>query len=236
MTGTGWLEMALAFVLFLALHSLPARPAIRRRLVAAWGERGYLAIYSLTSLLALAWLIAATGRAPYVELWAFAPWQLWIPNVAMPLACLLAAFGVAAPNPLSFGGRSPERFDPDRPGIAGITRHPLLWAFLLWSASHMVPNGDLAHVLLFGGFSIFALLGMVAVDARLRRTLGRERWTRLARRTSLVPLAALLAGRWHPSLKPAEPELVLRLLGAALLYGLLVALHEPVIGVSPSPA
>jgi uncharacterized membrane protein len=236
MTGSGWLEMAAAFVLFLALHSLPARPAVRGRLVAALGERGYLAVYSLTSLLALAWLFSAAGRAPYVELWPFAPWQLWIPNVAMPPACLLVAFGVAAPNPLSFGGRSPECFDPDRPGIAGITRHPLLWAFLLWSTSHMVPNGNLAHVLLFGGFSIFALLGMIAIDARLRKMLGSEQWTRLARRTSLVPLAALLGGRWRPSLQRPEPELALRLLAAAALYGLLIALHEPVIGVPPTPA
>jgi uncharacterized membrane protein len=236
MTGSGWLDMAIAFVLFLALHSLPARPAMRGRLVAALGERGYLTLYSLASLLALAWLVVVTGRAPYVELWPFAPWQLWVPNLAMPVVCLLVAFGVAAPNPLSFGGRAPERFDPDRPGIAGITRHPLLWAFLLWSISHMVPNGDLAHVLLFGGFSIFALLGMVAVDARLRRTLGSAQWALLARRSSLVPLAALLGGRWRPSAKHRGPEFAARLFGAAALYAILISLHEPVIGVSPFPA
>ena len=63
MTGTGWLDLAMAFVLFLASHSLPARPAVRSRLVAALGEAGYLVLYSAVSLLALTWLIVAAGRA-----------------------------------------------------------------------------------------------------------------------------------------------------------------------------
>jgi uncharacterized membrane protein len=231
---TGWLEMAAAFALFLALHSLPARPPIRTRLVHALGEAGYLVLYSLVSLLALAWLVVAAGRAPYVELWAFALWHLWVPNLAMPAASVLVAFGAAACNPLSFGGRTPRKFDPDRPGIAGITRHPLLWALALWSASHLLPNGDLAHVLLFGGFTAFALLGMWAIDKRFKRTLGTDEWTRLARRTSLVPFAA--GGRWRPSGVDVNAEFVMRLLGAAALYALLLSLHEPIIGVAPFPA
>ena len=67
----------------------------------------------------LAWLIAAAGWTPYVEVWAFAPWQMWVPNLVMPFACLLVAFGVGAANPLSFGGRAAARFDPERRGLAG---------------------------------------------------------------------------------------------------------------------
>jgi uncharacterized membrane protein len=234
-TGNGWLDLAMAFVLFLASHSLPARPAVRGRLVAALGEAGYLVLYSTISMLALAWLIVAAGRAPFLEVWAFAPWQLWVPNLAMPVFCLLVAFGVAAPNPLSFGGRASQRFDPDKPGIAGGTRHPLLWALALWSASHLVPNGDLAHVLLFGGFTLFAVLGMVAIDRRLKRSLGDAEWERLARRTSLVPFAPFASGRWRPSTASINTEFLVRLLGGAALYVTFLFLHEPVIGVSPFP-
>ncbi len=235
MTGNGWLDLAVAFVLFLALHGLPARPAVRRRLVASLGEAGYLVLYSTVSLLALTWLIVAAGRAPYLDVWAFAPWQLWVPNLAMPVCCFLVAFGIAAPNPLSFGGRTPQRFDPDRPGIAGVTRHPLLWALALWSASHLAPNGDLAHVLLFGGFALFAVLGMVAIDSRLKRSLGDAEWQRLARRTSLVPFAALARRRRWPSGVGANAEFLVRLLGGAALYVMLLSLHERIIGVSPFP-
>lgn len=231
MSGS-WAGFAAAFLAFLAAHAVPAQPPVRRRLVALLGERGYLFAYIVVSLALLALVIAAAGRAPYVSLWAFAPWQSWVPMIAMPLACLLAAFGAAAVNPLSFGGRAPERFDPDAPGIAGITRHPLLWALALWSAAHIVPNGDLAHVLLFGAFTLFALAGMAALDRRLRRRLGHAAWVRLAARTSLVPFAALITGRYRPAWRAPSP---VRVTAAVLAWGALLALHPAVIGVSPLP-
>lgn len=227
----GWGEFALAFVLFMGAHMVPARPKVRGRLVAALGERVYLAGYVAVSLGLLAWVISAAGRAPYVALWGFAPWQMWVPNVAMPFACLLAAFAVGAPNPLSFGGRA-TGFDPERPGIVGVTRHPVPWALALWAGAHIVPNGDLAHVILFGAFTLFALVGAGAIDRRMRRRLGEDEWRRLARRTSFVPLAALMAGRSRPAKRaPSVP----RLLAAAVLWLALVGLHPLVIGVSPMP-
>ncbi len=98
-----------------------------------------------------------------------------------------------------------------------------------------MPNGDLAHVLLFGGFAVLAVLGMFAIDRRLKRTLGEAEWARLARATSLIPLAALADGRWRPSGVNVDAESMLRLLGGAALYLTLLYLHEPIIGVSPAP-
>ena len=43
----------------------------------------------------------------------------------MPFVCLLLAFGMAVPNPLSIASLNDESFDPDHPGIAGVTRHPV---------------------------------------------------------------------------------------------------------------
>ncbi|GAA0568113.1 NnrU family protein [Craurococcus roseus] len=226
----GWGELFVAFAAFLLSHALPARPALRRPLAAALGERGYLLTYSLVSLAALAWLIAAAGRAPYVALWGPAPWQAWVPNLAMPAACLLVAFGLGAPNPLSFGGRA-DGFDPERPGVAGVSRHPLLLALALWAGAHAVANGDLAHVALFGAFAGFALLGMRIIDRRKRRLIGAGEWNRLAARTSGWPLAALVDGRWRPSALPEPWRLGLGL----LLWLALLALHAPVVGVSPLP-
>ena len=121
-----WAEVTLAFAAFLVSHAVPARPAVRRRLQARLGGAGYAAAYSAVSLVILAWLIAAVRDAPHIQLWDFELWQLWVPNLIMPFACVLIASGVAAPNPFSIAGRNSERFDPDRPGIAGVTRHPLL--------------------------------------------------------------------------------------------------------------
>lgn len=227
----GWADLALAFVIFLISHALPVQPPVKARLEAMLGRRGYLAGYIALSLAMLTWLIVAAARAPYVPVLPQAAWQVWAPTLAMPVVCLLLVFGIAVPNPLSFGGAAYARFDPNRPGIVGLTRHPLLWALALWSAAHALANPDLAHLLLFGGFAGFALLGTQIIDRRSRRQMGAVEWQRLAAATSNLPLAAFFAGRWRPRKRPDARRLAL----AGLLWGALVLLHRPVIGVSPVP-
>jgi uncharacterized membrane protein len=226
----GWAEFAAAFAVFLLSHALPARPAVKAPLVRVLGAGGYTLGYSLVSVAVLAWLIVAAGRAPHVPLWSWSPWQPWVPFLLMLPACLLIACAIGAPNPFSFGGRA-EGFDPARPGIAGVTRHPLLWALVLWAGAHLVPNGDLAHVVLFGSFAGFAALGMRMLDRRRQRLWGPEVWADRARATSLMPAAALLSGRWRPAGGPP----LLRLAAGLALYALLLALHPPVIGAWPWP-
>jgi uncharacterized membrane protein len=234
MTGNGWIDMALAFAFFLASHAIPARPPVRRALAGRIGERAYLLTYSLVSIVALGVLIVAAGRAPYVELWSMHVWQLAVPAVVMPFVCLLIGFSIAAPNPLSFGGTA-DAFDPDHPGIAGVTRHPLLLALALWSIAHLVPNGDLAHALVFGPSAAFALAGMSMIDRRKKWQWGEAEWGRLAAKTSLLPFAALLQGRWRPDLGRLNGGAAIRLLASLILYLVLVAAHEPVIGVAAKP-
>lgn len=129
----GWGEYAAAWAAFLFTHAIPARPALKARLIGAFGRAGYDLAYSAVSLAALAWLIGAARRAPYVELWPWTPWQAHVTQGAMALACVIAALGLGAPNPFSFGGARNERFDPTRPGIVGLTRHPVLAALALWA-------------------------------------------------------------------------------------------------------
>jgi uncharacterized membrane protein len=227
----GWAEFAAALFAFLASHSIPARPAVRRALKDRLG-RLYVIIYSIVSLAIFAWLIAAADNAPRLELWSFEPWQLWVPNIAMPLACLLAAFGIAAPDAFSITGYKGKGFDPKRPGTAGITRHPLLWAVTLWAVAHIVPNGDLAHVILFGLFALFGLAGMAMFDARKRREWGPQLFSERAARTSFIPFAAVLAGRFRGEGLRPNP---VRLLAALGLYLALLLLHPLILGVSPLP-
>ncbi|MCB2128182.1 MAG: NnrU family protein [Rhodobacteraceae bacterium] len=226
----GWIEFALAMGLFMASHRIPAALGVKDALTRALGPRGYTALFNIASLLLLWWVIAAAGRAPVVDLWYQTPAARWAVNIAMPLAIALSAFGVAAPNPFAFEGRA-TGFDPARPGIAGVTRQPLLWAFLLWSGAHLWANGDLAHVILFGTFALFSALGMKIVETRRRRAIGQEDWVRLTAQTGLIPFAALAAGRWRPRGLPSWTRLTITLAGWALIWHL----HEPVIGVYPAP-
>jgi uncharacterized membrane protein len=229
---SGWSEYILVFLAFLGAHIIPARPGIRVRLTALAGERAYLWGYSIVSLGLLYWLIVAAGRSPFVPLWDYRPWQLWVPNLAMPVVVLLAVGGVGIANPFSFGGRADAAFDPARPGLTAVSRHPLLLAITLWAAAHLVPNGDLAHVLLFGLFALLGGLGMLMLDRRRKRQWGQARFQALARNTSLLPAAAWLDGRVRPGLDALPPR---RLAIAALVYVVLLAAHPTLFGASPLP-
>ena len=225
---TGWIEFAAAMALFLISHRLPAWLGVKGWLQARLGAAGYVALFSVLSIAILWWLILAAGRAPFVPLWDQQLWHRWAVNLAMPVVGALAVFGVGAANPFAFEGRA-EGYDPDRPGVAGVTRQPLLWALAIWAGVHLLPNGDLAHVLLFAPMLVFSLAGMGLVERRRRRAMGAAEWQRLTARTGLVPLAALLSGRWRPQ---GSPSLV-RLVIWAIAWALVWHLHAPVIGVWP---
>ena len=220
----GWLEFAAAYAAFFVSHSLPVRPPFRPVLQAVLGPRGFTLAYSALSLVVLVWLIGAAGRAPFVPLWDWAPWQLSVPLVAMLPVCLILALAIARPNPFSFGGARNDLFDPANPGIIRLHRHPLLLALALLAAAHAVPNGDLAHLILFGTFAVFAVLGMRLVDRRRQREMGPS-WQDLRNAVARTPL-------WPPSL---TRDHAMRLALGLLLYASLIWLHPAVIGVSPLP-
>lgn len=223
-------EFLLAIALFLVAHVIPPAPPVRSRLVAWLGRRVYIACYSLVSIALIVWIVAAARRAPYLPVWDTASWQVLVPLLAMPLATWLIVAGVAEPNPLSISLRAAG---PDaEPGpAAAVTRHPVLWGFFLWAASHIPPNGDVVSLVLFGGMAPLALSGMAVVDRRARRRLGAQRWGELAAATSLVPFAALLAGRTRIGV--SWPVLSSTAAALAAYAWLLLQGHELLIGVDP---
>jgi uncharacterized membrane protein len=225
----GFGGVVLAFAVFLISHSLPALPKVRPRLVSLLGEPVYLAIYSAMSLATLAWLVVATLSAPYVELWGFHPETRWVPLLVMPLAMILFVAGATSPNPLSVGPTA-KGFDPARPGIVAITRHPVLLACALWSGVHMVPNGDVRAVLLFGGLCLFSLLGMPLYDRRRAKAMGRDAWRRLAAPTATLPFLALATGRTRLG---GWGGLAWRAALGLVLYAVVLCFHGAMFGLSP---
>ncbi|MBS0126471.1 NnrU family protein [Thetidibacter halocola] len=220
----GWLEFVAAYAVFFASHSLPVRPSVRPWLEARLGSSGFTLAYSALSLVVLAWLIGAAGRAPHLAVWDWAPWQVHVPLTVMGPVCLILALSIGRPNPFSFGGARNDQFDPALPGIIRLSRHPLLLALALWAAAHVVPNGDLAHVILFGTFAAFALLGGRLIDRRKRREMGPE-WQRRRDRVADAPL--LSASQSGGTL--------LRVAAGIALYGALLWAHPFLFGVSPLP-
>ena len=182
-----WIPFAGSMVAFLASHAIPARPSVRRRLVGAIGERPYILLYSAMSLFLLGWLFRAAGEAPYVELWPAMDWQTLVPRLVVPAAFAVGTIGLFTANPLSLSANRREA--DDRAAILGITRHPVLWALALWAAAHMVPNGDVAHVVLFGTLLALCLAGMAMMDRRAAKRLGWSSWNELAARRPLMPFS-----------------------------------------------
>ncbi|MGC2857515.1 NnrU family protein [Novispirillum sp. DQ9] len=225
-------QLILAVVVFLLTHMIPALPRLRAGLVASMGRRVYLGAYSVLSLVVLAWVGHAYAQAPYVPLWDHEPRLAWVPAVVMFPALLLVTAGLVRPNPLSLGRAA--GYDPTRPGVLAVVRHPVPWGLALWAGAHMAANGDVAAWILFGLLLILSLGGMAGLDAKKKRQLGEAEWRRLAAATSAWPFQALLAGRVRPRLRATGGTVMIVVIAAAL-YRLILALHEPVIGVSPWP-
>ncbi len=224
------LEFGIALGVFLAAHVVPSRPAVRRRLVGIAGEGAYLAAYSVVSLTLLVWVIHAAVTAPYIGLWYPQPWHFVVSVAVMPLALVLLVAGLMQPNPLSVAiVRGP--FNADSPGIAAVTRHPVLWGFALWGGAHILPNGDAPSVILFGGLTLFALVGIPILDRRRRRMLGENRWAEMAAATSVLPFVALVAGRAR---FPRDARTWVGVtLGLAVYALLLIGGHFWLFGVDP---
>lgn len=230
---TGWAEFTLAMTLFAGSHFLPRLGGLRERLIAALGRRAYFSVYGVLSLALLVWVIVAAGRAPHVGLWPQLPWTRWVPNLVMPVAVVLAACGAGIAQPYTVGGRRGAAFDPDAAGFAAVSRHPLLLALGLWALAHLVPNGDLAHVILFGSFAVLAFGAMPLFDRHARRSLGPEAARRYFGRTAILSLSPFADPVW---LRGMARALAIRTGFGLALWIALLHLHGPIIGAVPFPA
>ncbi|MBC7950634.1 MAG: NnrU family protein [Rhodospirillaceae bacterium] len=221
MTGGLW-QLVLAVLVFLASHRLTNQPAFRRPAERVLGgKRGFTVAYSILSVLLLAWMIAAYGDAPMVQVWGQQHWMRWVPPLIMPVASILAAAGLTSPNPFSIGPGA-KGYDPNHPGILRLTRHPVLWAAALWAGAHILPNGDVAALILFVPLLALAVVGPAMLERKRRRDLGGE-WDRLAALTGKPSVVMLGEVGWK------------RVVGGLVLYAALVLLHQPVIGAWPLP-
>jgi len=211
-------ELLYAITAFIVSHAIPACKPVRAYLIHAMGFTMYVTLYSMISLGVLVWLGLAYANAPYVEVWEFREWTRWMTLILMVPSCYLLIVGLFSPNPLSLSLIPAARFDPARPGIVGLVRHPVIWAIGLWALGHLGPNGDLASLLMFSLLLLAGLSGPRSLDAKRRTKLGAQQWQTLSQ--GPVSLKGLTIAPFG---------------GALALYATLIFIHEWVIGVSPLP-
>jgi len=223
----GFLSLVIAGIAFCGSHVLLSSTRLRGSLRDQLGERGFLAVYSLTSLAVFAWFVAAYVAAPTIVLWPRQRWTALVPVLVMPLATILLVAGYSTRNPTAVGMERSARADDPAPGILSVTRHPVMWAIGLWATGHLIANGDLSSVLFFGSLGALALGGTVLIDRKKQLALG-SNWPRLTQVTSNLPFAALLTGR--TKLRWSDIGL-LRIAAGLLLYAVLYLAHPIITGL-----
>lgn len=144
--------LILGILIFLGAHSFTSLRGPRQSAVDALGAGGYKGAYSIVSLIGFA--LICLGFARYRSEGLI---PLWFPPHGMrhlTIALMWFAFvALAAMNP------APGR-------IRGWLRHPMLVAVKIWALAHLLVNGDLGGVILFGSFLAWAVYDRISVKRR----------------------------------------------------------------------
>jgi uncharacterized membrane protein len=180
-------------VVWATIHFVPSvLPGVRGKMITAMGEKTYSGLFALVVLGALIMIIG--GWRTTVPVAIYAP-PGWGPNFAFLLMfAAVVLFGAAH----------------SRTNIKRVIRHPQLTGMMFWSIAHILSNGDLRSLVLFGGLGAWAMAEMSLINHR--------------------------EGMW---VKPDRASLKSEAIGATIgtvVFLVLVALHPYFAGVSPLPA
>lgn len=147
----GLLVMILGLLLFLGVHTVTTQRELRARVIASTGEGGYKIVYSLVSAAGLGLIV-----------WGFAHYRatgwidVWTPPTAfkhITLALMLPAVILVVASYI-------------RGRIYTTLKHPMLTGVKLWAAAHLLANGDLGSIILFGSFLAWAVFDRISLKRR----------------------------------------------------------------------
>jgi uncharacterized membrane protein len=143
--------LIVGLVLFLGVHSIAiASPGLRGRAVQGMGEGAWKGLYALVSVAGFVLICYGFGLARQTPVILYSP-PAWLRCVA--LLVMLPVF------PLLIAAYLPGR-------IKTAAKHPMLAAVKFWALAHLLANGSLADVLLFGGFLVWAVVDRISLKRR----------------------------------------------------------------------
>lgn len=194
--GVFMLILILGLVLFLGAHSARIFASdFRDRIIASRGENAWKGPYTLVSLTGFALIIWGFSMARYEGPILYTP-PVWMQHVALLIMLLsfisLAVFGMPA-------GK-----------LKAILKHPMILAVKLWAFAHLLANGDLASLLLFGSFLVWSIVDRISIARRERAGQATEIET-----------------------GPVRNDIIAALAGFVLYLLFVWKLHEWLIGVPP---
>ncbi|MDA7949072.1 MAG: NnrU family protein [Hyphomicrobiaceae bacterium] len=222
-------QLAVASIVFIALHILPALK-FREWLVKQIGDPAYMGLFSLASVLGLAWMIYAYQAAPAGDpLWITGPAIRWATAVLMLFPFIFVVCGTTTKNPTSVMGKGALKDHQKWTDIFAITRHPVMWAIIVWATLHLINRPEMRSLLFFGAMGLLGLAGSVRQEVRKHKELG-PAWEKFVSQTSHVPFLAILSGRARLRLADLGGW---RIVTAVLLWLATLYLHSHILGVSP---
>lgn len=185
--------LILGLVIFLGTHSTGIlAPAWRARTIARFDEIHWKGLYSVASLVGFILIVWGYGLARLEPVGLWAP-PTWLRHVALLL--MLPVF------PLLLATYLPGR-------IQSTAKHPMLAAVKVWALAHLLANGNLADLILFGSFLAWAVADRVSLKTRPAPTV--------------------------PGAPPGRANDLIALIGGLVLYGAFIGgLHTWLFGVSP---
>ena len=189
------LVLILGLILFLGVHSVRIfAEGLRQSTIARLGDGPWKGIYSVISIVGFVLIIWGYGiaRQDPVLLWIS---PIWLRHVAILLNLIAFVLFAAYLVPSGY--------------LKARLGHPMLLSVKVWAFAHLLANGTLADLLLFGAFLVWA----VADFAAARR---RDRANGIVRRAG-----------------PIRNDALAVLVGFAIWAAILWRLHEWVVGVSP---
>lgn len=198
------LLLILGLVLFLGTHAFSMARSKRAKVIGEVGEGRYKLAYTLASLLGL--VLIAYGFHLYREAGYIAVWDppVWTRHLSLLLTAL--AFVALASAYL--------------PGhIRARAKHPMLLAVKIWATAHLLANGDLGSILLFGSFLAWAVIARIS-----------------AKRRALAP-GAVAAQHAGPAVAPAgwRNDALAVVIGLGVWFVFARYLHPLLIGVAAWP-
>jgi uncharacterized membrane protein len=138
-------------VLFLGVHLVSTMRDRRAALIAALGENGYKAIYSIVSAIGIALIVYGFARyraTGWIELWSPPVWTKHLAALLVLFALIMLVAAYA------------------RGHIYTTLKHPMLAGVKLWALAHLMANGDLGSLILFGAVLAWAVIDRISLKRR----------------------------------------------------------------------
>ncbi len=137
------INLLLGLALWIVSHLLKRIAPTAR---AALGEAGGKALVSLMSLGGIALMVVGYRAVPVTMIWSPPHWLVGVNNLIMLAAVYLLVAGAA------------------KAAIARRIRHPMLASARAWAGAHLLVNGDLASIVLFGGLLVWAIASPIMIN------------------------------------------------------------------------